>query len=99
MSIVYTEADQQTGIKTKVHDLDSKVVIEKSYDAQPFIEHAADMRAATEGQRWGEMRYVGSIPMAELATMMRQDGTIDNARVVEWLKKNPAMVAFSKFLK
>ena len=56
-------------------------------------------RAATEGQRWGEMRKVGSIPMAEFATMLRQDGTIDNKRSLAWLKKNPAFVTFSKVLK
>lgn len=99
MSIVFKESDKQTGVNTRVHDLDNKVVIEKSYDAQPFIESAAEMRAKTDGEKWGEMRYVGTIPMAELATMLRQDGTLDQKRAMAWLKANPQMVAFSKFLK
>lgn len=100
MSIVYTEHDQQTGITSKVHELDSgKVVIEKQYDAKPFIEVAAAARAATDGQKWGEMRHVGFIPMAELATMMRQDGGIDKKRCMEFLRKNPALVTFNKALK
>lgn len=100
MSIVYTEHDPQTGITSKVHDLDSgKVVIEKQYDAQPFLEVASAARAATAGQRWGEMRHVGFIPMAELATMMRQDGTIDRRRCIAFLKQNPALVTFEKVLK
>ena len=37
--------------------------------------------------------------MAELATMMRQDGTIRPERVAAWLKQNQAMVTFDKFLK
>jgi hypothetical protein len=100
MSIVYTETDKQTGITSKVHELDSgKVVIEKQYDVEPFLQTAAEIRAETEGERWGEMRHVGFIPMAELATMMRQDGTIDQKRCIEFLKKNPAFVTFSKVLK
>lgn len=100
MSIVYTEHDQQTGITSKVHDLDSgKVVIEKQYDARPFVDMAAEARASTAGERWGDMRHVGFIPMAELATMMRQDGTIDKKRCIEWLKKNPALVTFERLLK
>jgi hypothetical protein len=101
MSIVYQEHDAETGIKTRVHDIadSGRVVIEKQYDAQPLVDAAAEMRAATAGQRWGEMRHVGFIPMAELATMMRQDGGFDRARVLAYLKANPALATFSKVLK
>lgn len=97
----FKEFDAQTGITTTVHHIDDadRMVIQKSYDAKPFLDVAAEMRAQTEGQRWGEMRHVGFIPMAELATMMRQDGTIDNKRAMAWLKANPAMATFSKALK
>ncbi len=100
MSIVFQETDTLTGITSKVHDLDSgKVVIQKEYDSKPFLDMAAAARAQTAGERWGEMRHVGFIPMAELATMMRQDGTIDQKRCVEFLKKNPAFVTFDRVLK
>lgn len=94
-----TEHDSQTGITTTTHYLDDRVVFEKSYDRAPFLQVAAEMRAATEGEKWGELRHVGFIPMAELATMMRQDGTIDQKRAMEFLKKNPALATFSKVLK
>lgn len=98
---VFKEHDAQTGITTSVHYIEDsgKTVIQKTYDAQPLLDRAAEMRARTEGERWGEMRYVGTIPDAELATMMRQDGGIDKKRVNAWLKRNPDLVAFSKFLK
>ena len=95
----FTEFDPQTQVKTTVHDLGNKVVFEKEYDAQPFLEVAADMRAATEGQRWGEMRHVGFIPNAVLGTFMRQDGGFDRERLIAWLKANPKMATFSKVLK
>lgn len=98
---VFKEHDAQTGITTTVHYVDDagKVAIQKTYDAQPFIERAAAMRAQTEGERWGEFRFVGAVPPAELAVMLRQDGGLDQKRAFEWLKKNPDLVAFSKFLK
>lgn len=97
----YKEHDPLTGITTTVHYLEDsgKVAIQKTYDAQPLVEAAAEMRAHTEGQRWGEMRHVGFIPMAELGKMMRQDGTVDKKRCMEFLKKNPALCSFTKALK
>lgn len=94
-----TEHDAETGITTSVHYLDGKTVIQKEYDAQPLLDTAAEMRAATEGQRWGEMRHVGFIPMAELGKMMRQDGGFDRDRLIAWLKANPKLATFSKVLK
>ena len=94
-----TEHDAETGITTSVHYLDGKTVIQKQYDAQPLLEAAADMRAATEGQRWGEMRHVGFLPMAELGKMMRQDGGFDRDRLIAYLKANPKLATFSKVLK
>ena len=99
MTFKLTETDPITGITTTVHGLESKTVIQKSYDAHPMLEQAAAARAMTDGERWGEMRHVGYIPMAELATFYRQDGRIDKKRAIEWLKKNPAFVTFNKVLK
>jgi hypothetical protein len=96
---VHTDHDSVTGITTKVHDLDGRTVFEKTYDAEPFIQTAAEMRAASDGEKWGEMRHVGFIPMAELGKMMRQDGGIDQKRMVAYLRANPALATFSKVLK
>lgn len=98
---VFKDHDAQTGITTTVHYIEDsgKVAIQKTYDAQPLLDACAEARAETEGQRWGDMRHIGTIPMAELATMMRQDGTIDKKRCVAFLKQNPAFVTFSKVLK
>lgn len=97
MKQVFNEADAETGIRTVVHEDDGKTVIQKTYDAEPFLEHAATMRAATEGQRWGEGRVVGSVPMAVLSQFLRQDGGLDVKRCTEWLRANPAFITFDKF--
>ena len=94
-----TEYDAQTGITTTVHRTETKVAIGKSYDAEPLVQTAAAIRAATDGDRWGEMRHVGFIPMAELGMFFRQDGGFDRKRCLAWIKANPAMCTFSKALK
>lgn len=94
-----TEHDSQTGITTTVHDLDGRTVIQKTYDAKPFIDTASAIRADTDGEKWGEMRHVGFIPMAELGKMMRQDGGIDQKRVISFLRANPLLATFSRVLK
>lgn len=100
MSIKIDSYDPQLGIRTRVHETETKVVIEKQYDAQPLVDAAAEMRNTRAGDRWDSMgTHVGFIPMAELATMMRQDGGFDIARVREYLQRNPAFVTFDKYLK
>lgn len=100
MTVKITDINREQGIYTQVHEEDGKVVIQKTYDAEPFLKDAAELRAITRGERWGEMgRHVGFIPMAELATMMRHDGSFDKKAVRAWLQKNPAFVTFEKYLK
>jgi hypothetical protein len=99
MAIVHKDYDPLTGITSIVHETETKVTIEKKYDATGFLEHAAQKRAETAGEKWGEMRHVGTVPMAELATMLRQDGRIDMKRMAAWLKANPKLVTFDRFLK
>lgn len=100
MTVKVDQYDPQLGIRTRVHEVESKVAIEKVYDAEPMLEAAKEMRAVTAGDRWDDMgTHVGFIPMAELATMMRQDGGFDVKRVREFLQRNPAFVTFEKYLK
>lgn len=94
----YVEHDSLTGITTTVHETENVTTIQKTYDASPLLDVAAEMRAHTAGERWGEMRHVGFIPMAELGKLMRQDGKLDKKRTMEWLKQNPKLATFNKVL-
>jgi hypothetical protein len=94
------DINREQGIRTELHQEDGKTIFKKTYDAEPFLEQAAELRAQTRGERWGDVgRHVGFIPMAELATMMRRDGSFDKKEVRKWLQKNPAFVTFEKYLK
>lgn len=93
-----TEYDPYTRIQTTVHRTENKVVIQKTEDVEPLLQACAFERAATAGERWGEMRKIGSIPMSVVAKFMRQDGGFDAKRCKAWLKENPHFVTFEKAL-
>lgn len=94
------DLNPEQGIRSELHEEDGKLVFKKTYDAEPFLDAAAELRAQTRGQSWGEMgRHVGFIPMAELGHMMRRDGSFDKKAVRQWLQQNPALVTFEKYLK
>lgn len=94
------DLNPEQGIRSELHEEDGKLVFKKTYDAEPFLEAAAELRAQTRGQSWGDMgRHVGFIPMAELGHMMRRDGSFDKKEVRKWLQTNPHFVSFEKYLR
>lgn len=104
MTVKIDTWDAELGIRTKVHEEDNKLVFQKTFDAEPFLKEAAELRAVTAGDRWSGGQYgvgkkVGTVPMAVLGTMFRQDGGLDTERLKTWLRENPAFVTFDKFLK
>ena len=89
------------GVRKEVTLEDNQAVTKLTYDAEPMLEQAHAERVQTAGQRWGEMRKVGVIPMAVLNEInTRVQGAAERqAEIFLWLKRNPAMVTFDKFLK
>lgn len=69
-----------------------------TYDAQPMLDAAAEKRAVTAGERWGEMRHVGIIPMAEVGKCLQMGNAERQVYLRNWLKANPLLVTFDKFL-
>ena len=89
------------GVRKEVSFEGDQVVTKLTYDAAPMLAQAHAERTATAGQRWGEMRKVGVIPMAVLNNINATiPGALDRtAAILGWLKANPRMVSFDKFLK
>lgn len=88
------------GIHRDVTFEGDQVVTKLTYDAEPFLEQAHAERTATAGERWGDGRKVGTIPMAVYADVMKIRSAEERQKyVINWLKANPAFVTFDKFLK
>jgi hypothetical protein len=97
MREVFQDADAETGIKTTVHADESRVVLQKTEDVEPHLLYAKGLREATEGQRWGEGRVVGTVPLSVCSQFMRQDGRLDAKRLTAWIRENPQFICFDRF--
>jgi hypothetical protein len=91
----------ENGIHSMVTFQDGFVTSQKTWDAQPILESCAQERADTQGSRWGDMRKIGQIPMAELNKINSEFKTQAerNVKILEYLRANPAFVSFDRFLK
>ncbi len=88
------------GVHKQVTFEGDQAVTKLTYDAQPFLEQAAVERSLTDGDRWGDGKKVGTMPMAVYCQFLQIQGAEERKKfVLNWLRANPAFVTFNKFLK
>ncbi len=89
-----------TGVRTLLHFEGDSLITQKTFDAEPHLERARQMREAQDGQRWGEGKLVGHIPPAFYAQICTiKDGAERRAAVQKFFRENPAFVGYSPYLK
>ena len=71
-----------------------RVTTEQNVDS--ILEYAADMRQATQGEKYGEMRKMGVMPMAVIGQAMREGWINDQNKMREWFRLNPKFKTFDK---
>jgi hypothetical protein len=100
-NVTIDEGVNEYGIRRQIILEGDHAVTKLTYDAAPLLESAQAERNATAGERWGEMRKIGVIPMAELTRIndTYKSEVERKAQILLWLKANPYMVTFDKFLK
>ncbi len=90
----------QTGVHTRVHFEDGQIIHEKTFDAEPYLKAAAEARANSQGQRWGDGRVIGTLPPLALARIQAiKDPDERDKAVITFFRENPAFVKFDKALK
>lgn len=89
------------GVATTLHFEGDTLTVQKTYDAEPHLEHVRQMREAQEGQnRWGEGRWVGHIPPIEAMRLMAIPGQQERrAAIKAWFRDHGQYVAYDKYLK
>jgi hypothetical protein len=89
------------GVTTEMMIEDGNFISKQTYDAAPMIEAAAAARVANEGKRWGDGQFVGVIPMPELQRINQKYQGAEERKhaILTWLRDNPKLVTFDKFLK
>lgn len=100
-SVTLDEGTNAFGIRREITLEGDQAITKLSYDAEPLLEHAAEMRHLTASDRWGEGHFIGIVPMAELTRINEtyQGAEERKRQMVLWLKANPKLVTFDKFLK
>lgn len=99
-SFTMDEGVDAYGTRKQVTFEGDQAVTKLSFDAQPFLESAKAERVATAGERWGDGRKVGTIPMAVYTQFLKIQGAEERQKYLRnWLLENPAFVTFDKFLK
>lgn len=58
------EGVDANGVHKQVTFQDDQYVTKLTFDAEPILKEAEATRQATEGQRWGEGKVVGKLPLA-----------------------------------
>ncbi len=99
-SIVTDEGIDQYGTRHHLHIEQGRLVHQRTFDAQPFLDLAAEDRARTRGERWGEMRKVATIPMAMYAEVLKLPSQAERtAAVKKIIHENPYLCTFERYLK
>lgn len=99
-NVTVDEGVNAYGIRTRLHFEGDSLITQRTYDAEPLLEACKAERVATAGERWGEMRKVGSIPMAEYAKFLAIRDNAERQKALKaYLAANPAFVTFDRYLK
>lgn len=89
------------GIHKQITLEGDQAITKLTYDAEPMLEQAAALRTLTAGDSWGNGHFIGIVPMAEVTRINEtyQGAEERKKQMVLWLKANPKLVTFDKFLK
>ncbi len=91
--------NHQTGVRTVYHFEGDQVVVQKQYDAEPYIKRAQEMRSRNEGLAWGSGKEVGVIPpWAHEITLIQDDAERVKA-MRAFFRENPAFLAYDAFVR
>ena len=100
-SVTIDEGVNAYGIRKQIILEGDQAVTKLTYDAEPLIEEAHARRTFTAGDRWGDGHHVGFIPMAELTRINETYKSSEERKhqILLWLKANPKLVTFDRFLR
>lgn len=100
-NVTIDEGFNAFGIRREITLEGDQAVTKLSYDAEPLLDYAAAARTSTAGDRWGDGHFVGIVPMAEVTRINQTYAGAEERKrqMLLWLKANPKLVTFDKFLK
>jgi len=98
-NVTVDEGVNNNGVRTQLHFEGNSLIVQRTYDAEPHLQYAKMARDSTDGQRWGNGRYVGHIPPAEYAKILMLPSREERRKAVaRFLQSNPALSMFHRAL-
>lgn len=95
--------DVSQGVTTTLHFQGDALIVQKTWDAEPWLKAAKEERAATASDGWGEGRKVFTLPPAEYGRFLSETRGKSKEERKQWLRtwaqQNPLLVSFEKYLK
>ena len=100
-SVSIDEGVNEQGVRTQFHfESDGGLVLQKTFDAEPYLKEAEAARQATAGMGWGEGRVVGTIdPIAYGRISKIKDRKERDKAILDYFRERPAMVKFDGYYK
>ena len=96
MAKILLKENRTTGSKTYYESSDDMDRATTEQNVDDILEYAKDMRTATHGEKYGEMRKMGVMPMSVIGQAMREGWLMDQKKMREWFQLNPAFKTFDK---
>lgn len=96
MTSFILEQNKTTGKTTTVEFADDKARATVTQDVSDILEYAADMRQATQGDKYGDMKRIGVMPLAVIGQAMREGWMFDEKKIKQWFNDNPHFKTFDR---
>ncbi len=92
--------DPDTGVRTQFHFEGDEIIVQKTYDAEPYLRKAQEMRERNEGKSWGEGKEVGVIPPWVYPEIQKLRDRRERSKAIKaFFRANPAFCAYPAYLK
>lgn len=89
----------KVGVHSTVFIEDGAAIRKFTFDAEPYLKRAEELRKHQEGMTWGEGKIVGVVPEPVLnyINLNSKDRTEREAKSFRWLKANPRFITFTPY--
>lgn len=96
MSRVLLKDNLITESKTHYETAENMQRVTTEQNVDDILAYAADMRQATQGEKYGDIRHMGLMPMSVVGQAMREGWLFDQKKMREWFRLNKKLKTFDK---
>lgn len=99
-NVTVDEGVNRYGYRTQMHFEGDYMIRQRTYDAEPLLQRAQQIREQTDGTRWGEGQFVGTLPMHEAVRILAIHDDKERQKAIRlFFQENPMLCGNSKYLR